>query len=424
VKTVWVWCVVSLLGTAAQAESLKQLLEAADQANVDRRISLEQRQKAASELTAAWTSLLPSLMAQGGWTRNQFQTEIPANLFGPGSPAIVITPKDQLDLIVRAELPLIDTTRWFRTAAASAADDAAGYRDEMMRDVVKRQVSATYYSLAAALAVRESAKKSLSVAQAQQNLQEIRARVGSATELEVLRAKAEVQRNKQTVADTEMLVANMRRALRTLTGVTVESGAVLPADKLTQVAPLDDLESKTDELPAVRAADRDATAAERFAWVSRLAAVPMVTANFTERVSNATGFSGQPNSWTAGIGLLWRFDGPTLFNMSAQGHGAAVARLAHERQRLTSRDQLHSDWQRLTAAIEKVTAARAQVESAQRAAQVARDRYDAGASTQFEVIQSERDLFGAEVNQIQARTELASSHVGLRLSANLPLELE
>ena len=44
-------------------------------------------------------------------------------------------------------------------------------------------------------------------------------------------------------------------------------------------------------------------------------------------------------------------------------------------------------------------------------------------ATQIDVIQAERDLFSAEVNQIQARTELASSRVSLRLSAGLPLQL-
>jgi hypothetical protein len=38
--------------------------------------------------------------------------------------------------------------------------------------------------------------------------------------------------------------------------------------------------------------------------------------------------------------------------------------------------------------------------------------------------QSERELFSAEVNQIQARTELASSHVALQISSGLPLNVE
>ena len=48
--------------------------------------------------------------------------------------------------------------------------------------------------------------------------------------------------------------------------------------------------------------------------------------------------------------------------------------------------------------------------------------YAAGAATQVDVIQAERDVFGAEVSQIQARTELATARASLRISAALPLE--
>jgi outer membrane protein TolC len=409
------------LAVPAHATTLKELLDAAEKANVDRRISAEQRRKAGAELWQAWTALLPSLSAQGSWTNNQFPAEF---ALGPGAPTIVITPKNQLDFIGRVELPLIDTTRWLRAGAASAADDAAAFRDELMVDNVQRQVATTYYGFAAALALQASAKRSLGVAEAQNKLQDIRLSAGAATELEVLRARAEVQRNRQTVADSAALVANARRALLTQTGVDVGTSATLPADNLTPEGSLEEMESKTDQLPAVRAADKDALAASRIAVASRLAVVPIVNAHFTERVSNATGFIAQANSYTAGIGLLWRLDSPTFFGMSAQSSQAEIARLAAERQRLASRDQIHMDWQRLTAAIQKVAAAKTQVESAERAAQVARDRYVAGAATQIDVIQSERDLFSAEVNQIQARTELASSHVALQISSGLAINLQ
>ena len=74
------------------------------------------------------------------------------------------------------------------------------------------------------------------------------------------------------------------------------------------------------------------------------------------------------------------------------------------------------------AALTKVESAKVQASVAQRAAQVARDRYAAGAATQLDVITAERDLFTAEVGQIQARTELGTAHAAVRLSAGLPLE--
>lgn len=407
------------LSTFAHATTLKELLAAADSYNLDQRISVEQRRRSAAELTQAWTGLLPGISAQGSWTHNQFETVIQ---FGPTP--ITITPFDQFDAILRAEVPLLDVSRWFRISASGTLDEANKEREALVRDNVHRQVATTYYGLAAALALRESAKRSLGVAVAQQKLQEIREGAGAATELEVLRARAEVQRNRQTVADTESLVSNTRRALRTLTGVEVGDDATLPKDDVQSEGALATLEERSQAVPAVRAAEKDAQAAGKLATASKMTLIPLLTGNFTERLTNATGLQGRSNSWGAGVGLVWRLDTATFYGFQAADSSAAVARLASERQKLASRDQVHADYERLTAAIEKVSAAQAQVEAAQRAAQVARDRYAVGAATQIDVIQSERDLFTAEVNQIQARTELVSSRVSLRISAGLPLQLE
>src|SRR5690349_9218567 len=111
---------------AAQGASLKQLLERAETASIDRRITQEQRNRAAWELHAAWSGLLPGLLGQASWTRNQYEVVVP---FGGGNP-LVITPTDQLDATVRVEVPLLDAPRWFRVAAASSADTAAELRDE------------------------------------------------------------------------------------------------------------------------------------------------------------------------------------------------------------------------------------------------------------------------------------------------------
>lgn len=408
---------------SAHAATLKELLEAADAHNVDQRISRAQRERSAAEFRAAWTSMLPSLTASGNYTYNQYPARIPASPLTGGN-EVVITPEHQLDGIVRAELPLVDAARWFRTLAAGAALDAAERRTEAVRDAIRRQVTATYFGYAAALSVRASAQRSLGVAEAQLRLQEVRLRSGVVTELEVLRARAEVARSRQTVSDADALVANSRRALQTLTGVDPGEAAALPEDDLRPEGELADLERRTEELPSVRAAEKDAEAAGRLSTAAHLALVPLITANFTERLTNYAGFTGRTNAYTAGIGLAWRLDGAIAFNARAQASQTAIARLAVERTKLQARDQVHTDYQRLSAAIQKVTAAQAQVEAARRAAQLARDRFEIGVATQLDVITSERDLFTAEVNQIQARTDLASSRVSLRISAGLPLGIE
>lgn len=410
---------VALVSMSASAENVKTFLDAAEQGSVDLKISVEQRNRAAAEYRQAWTALFPTVTASAGWTHNQYKAEFNNPLT---MTTAVIVPLDQLDLAFRFELPLIDTTRWLRASAAGTANEAAALREQVMRDLIRRQVVASYYGYAASLALREASKRSADVALEQLKLTDIRAKVGTVTELDLLRSRAEAARTRQTVADTEALVATSRRTVRTLTGLEPPETLPLPQDDVTPAAPLTELEGRIDQLPAVQAADKDMEASSKFSTASKLALVPIVSAQFTERVTNATSFTGQAASYNAGVNLVWRLDVPTFMGMQVQASNEQVATLAGDRARLQARDQVNSDWQRLQAALIKIDAAQAQVEAARRATQVARDRYNAGAATQLDVIQAERDVFSAEVNQIQARTELATARASLRISAALPLE--
>ncbi|MDP1921252.1 MAG: TolC family protein [Myxococcales bacterium] len=421
-KTAAVMMVVMASVAVAQPKTLKEFLASADEQNIDRRISLEQRQRAEAEFRAAWTSLLPSLSASATWTHNQF--EAVANFPNPATGVVtklIIAPQDQFDGVLRVDVPLIDTTRWFRALATNTAQQSAAEREQLTRDLVKRQVVGAYYGYAAALAVRESAKKSVGVAETQLKFIDVRVGAGAATELEQLRARAELARNRQVVADVESLVATSRRTLQTVSFLEPPAEVGLPVDDLHAEAAPATFEERVPELPTVKAAELDAEAAGKLATASRLALVPVVAGQFTQRFTNATGFQNQSAVYNAGIGLQWRLDVPTFQNMSVQSSAESTAKLAAERTRLQARDAIFQDWNRLEAARQKADLVVAQVTAAQRASQVAKDRYAVGAATQVDVIQAERDVFSAEVSQIQARTELATARASLRLSAGMPL---
>jgi outer membrane protein TolC len=85
-----------------------------------------------------------------------------------------------------------------------------------------------------------------------------------------------------------------------------------------------------------------------------------------------------------------------------------------------ARDQIHADWHQVKAAVTKVRSAGAQVTSARRGSALSHDRHAAGVATQTDVIQAERDLFSAEVSDIQARAELAQARASLQLSTGTP----
>lgn len=412
--------VVALLIRVAPCASdvppaLAELFKSADQHNLDYKISKAQHEKANAEFDVAWSSLLPGLTAQGSWTRNQYPLDLQI-----GGRGVTIVPENQFDGVLRAEMPLIDLTRWARIAATSTAEDAAQFRQQATADVVHTQVATTYFGYAAALAVKQAAARALELSELQLRDQEVRNQVRAATELDLLRSRAEVQRNRQICADADVLVTTQQRLLFSLTGVAVEH-ADLPADDLEPLASLETFESRVDTVPRVAAAEKDAHAARNLARTAKLAFIPALNANFTERYTNATGFLGKEKLWSAGIGLVWPLNVPMVFGVAAQQTVSDVATLIAERQRQETRDLIHNNWQRVRAAREKILAATAQVEAAQRAAQVARDRYAVGAATQVETITAERDLFLAQVGQLQARSELASSRIALQISAAMDL---
>ncbi len=411
------WMLALIVSTTASAQvTLQQMIEAAEKQNIDNRSAEAQRKRSEAEYRQAWTGLLPSVTVTGGYVHNNKKSEFP--IMGT---VVTLVPYDQFDGMLRVEVPLIDVARWYRIGASGSAEDSQAQREAQTRDAIKRQVVSYWYSYLGANAFRESARKSVGAAEAQAKLQEIRVNAGAATEIDRLRANAELARNQQQLADAETNLANIRRNLLTLTYLDPGEGATLPPDDLSPAAPLEELEARIGELPAVKAADKDVLTSNRFLTASRLLVLPTASAYVMERGTSNAGLGGQSDSLSWGVNLTWRLDVPTFMGMQVQSQNLSLTELAAERTRNTARDQIFADWQRQKLAITKVNLSKAQTEATQRAAQSARDRYAVGASTQLEVIFAERDVFGAEFVQIQARVDLAAARMGLKISAALPL---
>ncbi len=418
---VMVWA-AALVASTAGAQPLTTFLEAAAANNVDGRLSVQATSSAQGSFGQQWGGLLPTLSANGGYTRNQFAAVIDLPTGATTSEKITIIPQDQLEATLKAEVPLVDVSRWFKVSAASSTADAARTREALTADQVRRQVVSAYYSYAGAQGLLDSARKSLGVAEAQLEQQSARKAAGVASELEVVRASAEVERTRQVVADAESLLATSRRSLRTVSGLEPRGSAALPQDDLHPEAALNDLEGRAPSLPAVEAAVKDAQTATTNSIAASTALIPTVSGQFTQRLTNATGFQNQFAVWNAGFTFSWRGDVGALQALRVADAAQQTAQLNAEKARLAAIDQVHSDWQRVRAAIIKVKAANAQVTSAQRAQALAKERNTAGVATQLDVIQADRDLFSAEVNDITARLDLASARASLKLSAGFPLE--
>ena len=397
-------------------EPLNRYLDSASGKAFENREAQAVASQREDETDRAWLRLAPTFTATASYTRNQYESvaRIPV---GAEFREAVIVPADQRDLYLYLTVPLIDVSSWERIGSAKRARDAARAREKATAVDVKLRVASSYFNVVGAEAVQSSAKRSLEAAEKNLSYVKLRNAAGMAQELDVRRASAEVERNRQLVTDAELQVAKSRRTLETASGLTPTSGSPELITSLEPEAPLASwLGTDTGSLPQVQAADAEARALRREASATRAALIPTISATGQERFTNAVGF-GQAPYYAIGISAQFKLDPTTFSNASSQSEAARAADIRAEYARRQAQDRIFDAWHEARSQIEKGRAARAEVEATALAVKVAKQRYESGTATFLDIVTVERDAFRSEVARIQADAGLAYARIALRLFA-------
>jgi outer membrane protein TolC len=375
-----------------------------------------------AEATASAESrrLWPSLTARAGYTRNEHASEARIPDGQGGFREATITPQDQLEAVLSLDVPLVDVAQWRRVGAASEGTQAARARAIDTTDGILRRVARAWHQVAAGEAVKAAATRSLAVAEKNLVQAEARLQAGTANELEQQRAVAEVARARQSLVEAERAADLARRTLQSLTGVTPAAGGADAEVPLEDPAPLP--AEAGARVPAVQAAEAARRQAEGQASAANAVVLPTLAANLSERITNATGFSGENTAYTAGVTLTWRLDGASFAQADAQSAAARAQAHGATQTALEAQDRAYDAWLTVRSQVARVRAAMAEAAATKRAAELARTRFDNGASTQLEAVQAERDAFQAEVGAIQARADLAYARLDLSLALGEEVE--
>lgn len=422
-----------LLPVRAHAlQPLAEFLHHAAELNFDNREARATAVQRVHEATQAWGHLLPALTMQADYIRNQYlgAANIPTGA-APGSNGVlpthhvVMSPVDQWDLTFSAALPLIDVAAWNNVGAGAANQEAQRERMAATALEVQKTVARTYYQLVGARAVARAARRTLAAAEDNSRYLETRSHAGLASELDFKRALAEIERDHQAIEDADYSTVTLSRTLGTLTGLVPEGDPIqdptgLPLDDLHDEIPLDQWTASVDGLPSVRAAVYDKRAAKRVAAGAQAALYPAVSAQFTERATNAFGF-GQSPYYAVELLASWKLDLGNFESSRAQQAAAAAAAIRSERARATAADALADAWHQVRTQTAKSRSARTALDTSRLAASVAHEKYGSGKATLLDVVQAERDTFSAEVTDIQAEADLASARAVLRLCAGRSL---
>lgn len=374
----------------------------------------------AAEEEVAYGRLLPSLTARGTYSYNQYEAKVTV----PGSnTSIVIQPHHQLDAVFLLEAPLVDLASRARHDQAELTLEAAKLQGELVGLDLDRAVSRLYSQYVAAAAAVTAADQNLALAQKNFDVVKTRVELGAGTELDLARASANVERAKQDKTEFELAQSLYGRQLNTLSGLEPGSVTEFPEDSLQPEAPLSQWLGVQDT-PVDRLSVKLTEAIDAGKRASNYALLPTLSATAQERLTNATGFAGKAASYTLQGVLTWRLDYATVKQRELADANLALQQVRTAKTRRDMEDQIFTAHQQIQTGIAKSTAARAQAAATKKAADLALERYQAGAATQLDVTQAQRDAFAANVSQIQADADLAYARLLLRINAGQAMGAE
>ncbi len=408
---------LSLLpSTALASQPLAVFLDGSRSYSTDNRGRVAENKHAQAGADFAVGEILPAFEVGATYLHNQREVALAL----PGGPELTLQPRNQLDATFRLRVPLVDVPGYYRVRAAHRLTEAASARLGSTQLVVDREVAAVYFEHAAAGALSTSAKKSVESAAANLRFVEDLLSAGRTTDLERERAAANVERARQDEADALLAISLTARRLHTLSGITPTPPTPPPVDELRQEAPLSYFLGRVEATPAAATARASTAAAREARSAARAALLPTLNGIAQERLSTPAS-GGHHDNYLLLLALDFRFDYTTLPQQRARAAEVELAEAQTEAVRRGVADDIHDAYRRVETLIVKCQAARAQSKAAERAAELAAVRFEAGKATQLDVTQAQRDAFLADASRIQADAALAYARVALRLASALPL---
>jgi outer membrane protein TolC len=408
---------------AGAVQPLEVFISAARKQNPDAQAARANLAQQEAEVDVTLGQHLPGISVQGTYNRNQHEVQLALPV--PPAQTILIQPHSLWSGNATISVPLVDLAGFRRIDAAKSNAESYAHTLDATGLTVEGQAIQDYYQLLANMALVTTAENFLQVSRENLAITETKLRAGTATRLDVDRARADVEQQVQQVAAARLQVSLSARDLESTTSIRPDlSSAVDLVDDLHPEPGLWLFEGELPHVPSITAAEAATRAAQQQAESQKLALLPTIAGSFTEFATNAPGF--QPTSWywQAGVTASWKFDWTNVGNIRSFDAAASASRAQELKARLAAGDAIHKYWQTVLARIAQSRSARVGEEASVHAAEQARVQYQAGTATQLDLLQAQRDAFQASVTRIQVDANLINARAQLRLSAGHSLIAE
>lgn len=457
---------VGALSSPAQAERVLTLDEALAIARLqsrDLRAARARLEQSAVGVQQAWAPLLPTLAAQGKYTRNYKEVTLPlvtqqqidlqnaqaaftrdlvtevwinqgrplpasvgqlndlaAQSALPTTPQnIVIQPLDQLDLNITGTVPLVVPYAYEGLKAAKKGASAAEATYRVNEAAVLYGAAQAFFAAAGTDELVGARRHAVEVAKKTLDNARARLQAGVVNRVEVTRAELALVRAEQQHREALDAQAQAYRSLATVLNLH-ERFRVAPQPTVTDAGDPGELAKNALSLrPEWAANERTIEAAKATANAAAWRWAPTLAGFGLFRAFNYRGFFGDNYAWSVGLQLDWLiYDGgirDAQRKLAWAQRREAEARLDLLRDTIT--DEIYN-------ARRAVDTKRRALETAERSVKLAREtldlvrvQHDAGTATQLDLLQAQDALVGSEVALAQARFDLALSDLSLRRTA-------
>ncbi|MGI9304558.1 MAG: efflux transporter outer membrane subunit [Gammaproteobacteria bacterium] len=388
--------------------TLNSLVERAIAANLDLRTAEAQLRQARAQRGVAGSAQFPTIDAAGSATRSgtgSTTTELYSTSFDAGW-----------------ELDLFGGTR--RAIEASDADLQAA--QETRRDVlisVLAEVALNYAELRTFQSQLAVARENLRNQEESQAIVQAQFDAGAVTELDLSQATANVERTRSEIPQLEQNVDRAMNRLAVLIGqppgslhAELKAPQALPTPPV-QVAvgvPAETLRRRPD----VRVAERRLAAETARIGVATAELYPKFTLSGTiglEALSLSNLTSSDSQTFRIGPGFRWNiFDGGRARQrIEVQDAVQEQAMIAYEASILKALEDVENAITAYTQEQLRYRSLNESAQAAERAATIAKTRYDAGASDFLTVLDSERTVLGAQSSRAASEGTIVSNLIRL-----------
>lgn len=392
-----------------QDDALNPLVEQALQGNQNLRVAAARLEQARSQVTVARSYLYPDLGLQASAERSKTSANRPLAAYSLRNESTVqndfsagATVNYELDLSGRVRRQV----EGYRAAAAEAAADF-----ENTRLMLTAQLVSDYFTLRELDAEIDVVKHSLDLERDALRFITSRHDLGYATGLDLAQQQALVQNSAAQLQLLEVLRAQNEHAIATLAGTPAPAFHIMPAAAVVNLPPIpvglpSDLLQRR---PDVASAERAMAAANARIGVARAAYFP--TIQLAPLVPNIGWQSAAVSSLVSAPSQLWAvglsatqtlFDaGRTRANVrfAEQDYAAAVA--TYRQTVLGAMEEVQNGISGLASLRDAAVQADASVTSAQRAFDIANDRYQGGVAIYLDVLTAQQTLLGSQRQAVQ-----------------------